>query len=74
MEVKDAHKEKLNLEMSLYEKFLKFEEETGLQIAAVLLDRADVSQMGDDESNKSKIVGIEVVAGLDVPPTPKEGR
>ena len=70
MEVKEAQERKINFEVELYKAFKDFEEETGLEIAAILVQRLDASEMGG--SRKSILGGIEIVAGVDVPATPKE--
>ena len=71
MEVNEARRHKLNLEVEIYKLLTSFEAETGLEIAAILIERIDVGQMGDD--SKSQLNQVEVVAGIDVPAPPKGG-
>lgn len=70
MNILEAKELKLGLEKTLYNELEEFESLTGLEVAAVLINRADVSQIG--ESRRSQLVGLEIVAGIDVPATPKE--
>ena len=66
MEVKDAKETKRNLEQQLLNLFMSFENTTGLEIAAVMIERRDASSMGDQQTI---LVGVEVIAGIDVPPS-----
>ena len=71
MEVNEARRHKLNLEVEIYKLLTSFEAETGLEIAAILIERIDVGQMGDD--SKSQLNQVEVVAGIDIPASMKGG-
>ena len=72
MEVNEARRHKLNLEVEIYKMLTTFETETGLQVAAVLIERVDLTTMGDD-SFKSQLNSVEVVAGIDIPAPSKGG-
>ncbi len=71
MDVAKAVVAKHKLEADVFDALKLFESETDLEVAAVLIDRIDISQMG--EGKKSQLSDIDIIVGVDVPPTPIGG-
>ena len=71
MNVAEAKVKKHQLEADIFDLLVMFEKQTQLEVAAVIVERLDIGQMGGEK--KSSLGDLEVIVGVDIPPTPKGG-
>jgi hypothetical protein len=63
MDMKEIKKLKAETDEFICETLKTFEAETGLEVVAILIDRRDITQMGDER--KTQLMGVEIQAMLE---------